>query len=220
MSFQFSDIGVFIWDFDGTLYRSNSEFWREIRQAEYQLIMGHTGWAYEKTVEEFGKLYKKVMHSATAVVAHLAKIPLIQATTEVEHYFDRTKYVRYDERLVELFSKLQQYRHLILANGTLDSYKKTLAVMGLHSEIFEEIVTPEVVGTTKPSKDGFKHILRKTGLSPSCHLMVGDREAVDLMPARELGMKTCLVWSNVPSQMAGVTIPTIYALEELFTQKI
>ena len=49
-----------------------------------------------------------------------------------------------------------------------------------------------------------------TGLPPEAHVMIGDRELVDLKPAKTLGIKTCLVWSDVPSDVADVTLSTVY----------
>ena len=46
------------------------------------------------------------------------------------------------------------------------------------------------------------------------HLMIGDRDPVDLAPAQALGMHTCLVWTDTPGQHADITIPTTYDLEQ------
>ena len=52
--------------------------------------------------------------------------------------------------------------------------------------------------------------MKKTGLPAAAHIMIGDREAVDLAPAKMLGMKTCLVWSDSASLVADVTLKTVY----------
>jgi len=79
------------------------------------------------------------------------------------------------------------------------------------------MVTSETVGTTKPHEAGFRYILAKTKLPPAQHLMIGDREAVDIVPAKKLGMKTCLVWSQVQSQIADITLPTVYDLGKVLS---
>ena len=52
--------------------------------------------------------------------------------------------------------------------------------------------------------------MKKTGLPPEAHLMIGDRELVDLAPAKNLGMHTCLVWSDKKSTIADATLLTVY----------
>ena len=79
------------------------------------------------------------------------------------------------------------------------------------------MVTAETVGTVKPHPEGFRYILGKTGLPPEQHLMIGDREAVDLVPAKQLGMHTCLVWSEKKSAVADITLATVYDVVRLLS---
>ncbi len=207
---KFTDIRVLIWDFDGTFYPPNPELFAKVREAELHIIRDHTGWTEEKTEAEFYKKYKKIIKSATAVAAHLSGITIAEAAVEMEKYFDRREFLSRDEKLIAMFAKLKRFRHFTLANGVIAKHKETLAVLGIAPNIFEEMVTSETVGVTKPDEEGFKYIMRKTGLPPAAHLMIGDREAVDLVPAKALGMKTCLVWSDKKSDVADVTVPTVY----------
>ncbi|OGG29684.1 hypothetical protein A2973_00300 [Candidatus Gottesmanbacteria bacterium RIFCSPLOWO2_01_FULL_49_10] len=209
---KFHDIAVLIWDFDGTLYKPNPALFAAVRQAEYRTIMAHTGWTKEHTIEAFEKLYKKVYSSATETVARIVGIPTEDAAVEMENYFDRRDFLKRDDRLIELFQKLKSYRHIILANGVIARHKETLKVLGLPAKTFELMVTSEVVGKTKPHPEGFQYILNYTKLPSKEHLMIGDRDLVDLAPARALGIKTCLVWSDKPSAHADITLPTIYDL--------
>ena len=91
--------------------------------------------------------------------------------------------------------------------------KKIIKITGLNANIFTGIVTSEKVGVNKPELKGFQYILNKTQLSADEHLMIGDREEVDLVPAKKLGMKTCLVWSNKKSEIADITVKDVYAIK-------
>lgn len=213
---MFLDVRVLIWDFDGTLFKPNQNLWHDIREAEYRTILSHTGWSREKTVEEFAKLYKIVYPSATEVAAALAGITIAEAVVEMEEYFDRRKYLTRDEKLIALFVKLKHFRHFTLANGAIARHKQALEVLGVRPEVFEEMITSEVVGVTKPHEAGFLYILKKTQLPASQHLMIGDRETVDVIPAKALGMKTCLVWSEQATSAADVTLPNVYNVVDLF----
>lgn len=213
---KLSEIKVLIWDFDGTFYKPNPALFHAVREAEYRVIMEHNSWTREQAVEAFEKLYKKVYPSATETVARIVGISTADAAIEMENYFDRRNFLSRDERLIELFKKLKDYRHIILANGVIARHKETLKVLGVPSETFELMVTSEVVGFTKPHPEGFQYILNYTKLPPPAHLMIGDREKVDLEPAKKLGMKTCLVWSDKKSTIADVTLSNVYQVATLF----
>ncbi len=211
----FPDVKVLIWDFDGTFYKPNPELFRDVRESEYRAIMDLTGWTRGKTIEEFHKLHKVTIQSATAVVSKLCNISIAAAATESEKYFDRRKYLHRDPRLIEMFEKLKHFRHFIFANGVIAHHKETLDVLGIPAGTFEEFVSSETVGVTKPDPAGFLYIMKKTGLVPKAHLMIGDRELVDLVPAKALGMHTCLVWSDTQSTVADVTLPSVYDVVQL-----
>ncbi|MBI3559765.1 HAD family hydrolase [Candidatus Gottesmanbacteria bacterium] len=211
---KFNGIKVLIWDFDGTFYKPNPALFAATREAEYRVIMAHTGWTRELTLEAFEKLYKKVYPSATETVGKIVGISTADAAVEMESYFDRRDFLARDERLIKLFKKLKGFRHIILANGVIARHKETLKVLGVPTKTFELFVTSEVVGKTKPHPEGFRYILNYTKLPPGEHLMIGDRDLVDLAPARALGMRTYLVWSDSPGKHADLTIPTVYEMSK------
>ena len=207
MGQKLSGIKVCIWDFDVTLYRAAPAFHREVLEAAYRVIMEHRGWDKEKTIQEFHNLYKVTTPSSTETAAKLAHIPVAQAAIEVEWYKDRTQYISRDEKMIALFSSLRRYRHYILTNSVLDTIIPALKILGIPQKTFTAIVTSEVVGVAKPQPDGFQYIMQKTGLPAAAHLMIGDREAVDLAPAKSLGMRTCLVhWGETKPQTDCVDI--------------
>lgn len=215
-----SSVRVLIWDFDGTLYRPNKELWQVIREAEYRVIMEKNGWDHARAEAEFTKLYKKVTPSATQTVGRLTGTTTTEASLAMEKYYDRRKYVTRDEKLVQLFKTLSSFRHFILANGVRARLEETLVLLGVPKETFEEIVTSEISGENKPSDKGFLYIMKKTNLPPESHLMIGDREQVDLVPAQRLGMKTCFVaWNtnDLQTHAADTIIATVYEIERLFS---
>ncbi|MEK9143336.1 MAG: HAD family hydrolase [Patescibacteria group bacterium] len=209
---KLSGIKILIWDFDGTLFKPNENFFAAVREAEFQVLSKHTGWDRNKTEEEFKKVYKVLYPSATQTIGILSGITTAQAAQEMEDLFDRRNFVARDEKLISLFSHLKRYRHIMFGNGIIAKHKETLPVLGIAPETFELYVTSEIVGKTKPSPDGFQYILNYTKLPASAHLMIGDRDLVDLAPAKALGMKTCFVWNDTKSIHADVTLPQIYDL--------
>jgi putative hydrolase of the HAD superfamily len=219
MDSRFKDVRVLIWDFDGTLYRPNQNLWHAIREAEYRVIMEKNEWDHARAQEEFNKLYKKVTPSATQTVGRLTGMSTTEASLIMEKYYDRRDYVARDERLVQLFTSLSSFTHYILANGVRFRIEETLALLGVPKETFEEIVTSEISGENKPSDKGFLYIMKKTNLLPPAHLMIGDREKVDLEPAKKLGIKTCLIaWDGVTMEEGSnydVTVAHVYDVATL-----
>lgn len=212
MDARFSSVKVLIWDFDGTFYKPIDALWRDIQAAEIRVICEHTGWTPEKAKEEFMKLHRLVIPSATETVAHLCGVSTPEAAKAFEAYYDRTKYVKRDEKLIELFEKLSSFTHYILANGYSPKLRETLKVLGLPEKTFVEIVTSETVGVNKPHEAGYRYIMEKTGLPASAHMMIGDREIVDLQTAKALGMRTCLVWNPQTTEIPDVVLSTVYEI--------
>lgn len=212
---KFTGIEVIIWDFDGTFFRPNQKLWDVVRASEYRTIINHTGWPMEKAIQKFKKYYKIVTPSATETVAYLCCITTSEAAREMEEYFDRRQFVEKDDRLVRMFRCLDHFDHYILANGVKKKLEETLVALGLSPGFFKEIITSETVGVNKPGDKGFRYILEKTHVVASQHLMIGDREAVDLAPAKKLGMRTCLVWSDAKKTVADIVLPTVYNVAEI-----
>lgn len=215
---KISGISVCIWDFDGTLYRQQSALWDDIRASEIRVVMEHTGWTIEKAKEEFGKIYNVVTPSGTKTTSMLAHISNAQASIETSRYTDYRKYLTPDPKLNAMFSRLSGFAHYMLVNGSQDSVSRGSALLGLDMSVFTEVVTSEIVGETKPGTKGFLYIMEKTGLPAGYHIMIGDREAVDLVPAKSVGMRTCLVsWGVTKLQTDCVDNVTeeIYTVPEL-----
>lgn len=207
---KMQNIEVCIWDFDGTLYKQVPELWDQIHQTEIDVIAVHTGWTTQKAKEEFYKIYKVETPSGTTTVSRITGISHADASRETSARTDYATYLHPDPKLNEMFTQLSGYRHFMLINGSQESVARGLTLLGVDKDIFEEIVTSEIVGETKPSIKGFQYILDKTGVPAVRHLMIGDRELVDLAPAKSLGIKTCLVWSDTESAVADVTLPSVY----------
>lgn len=211
---QFSGVKVLIWDFDGTFYQPNPDLFLAVRESEYRTIMELTHRTREEAVSEFEKLFKKVTPSATQTVAKICNISTTRAAHIMEEYYDRRKFLSRDEKLISMFTKLSGFIHYILANGVREKIEETLQVLGIPVQTFTQIITSEVSGENKPDDRGFRYIMNKSGLTAPAHLMIGDRESVDIVPAKNLGMHTCLVWSDTKSDVADLTLPTVYKLPD------
>lgn len=220
-NFSAEEIKVLVWDFDSTLYRPQVELFNAVREAEYRVIQSHTSWSHEKTESEFKQRHKIVTPSGTQVTADLAHIGIVAATRETESYFDRRKFLNKDFKLIALFQKLTNFQHILVPNGIRENVCETLEVLGVPQSTFQSIITPELTGVTKPNSKPFEFVLLATKLPASAHLMIGDRVEVDLLPAKQIGMRTCWVsWKKeAPTEKrVDLAISEIYDVEKLFTQ--
>jgi FMN phosphatase YigB (HAD superfamily) len=217
-----SDIKVCIWDFDGTLYPLTPDATHAMEEEQYAAIMRYKHWSREKAKQEFWKVYPAVTTSGNAAVGIVCGIPTVVAARESETNYDRLKFVHYDPKLIEMFKKLKGFRHFILGNGVRTKLEIAARGLGIPDGTFEEIVTSEVTGVNKPETNGYLYIIKKSGYKPEEHLMIGDREVVDLAPAKKVGMHTCLVtWGTAypelsrPGLNVDVTVPTVYDIADI-----
>jgi HAD superfamily hydrolase (TIGR01549 family) len=108
---------------------------------------------------------------------------------------------------------LAEYTQLVVTNTSKEGTFRTLKLLGIDSSLFMAIITADDVSASKPNPESFLKALKLTKAPPSSHLSIGDREAVDIAPARKLGMKTMIVWGQ--SQLADSSAATIYDVGEL-----
>jgi HAD superfamily hydrolase (TIGR01549 family) len=215
MDVPLSGVNVIIWDVDGTLYPPTRDVIDAVLESAYCTIEKHKGWTRTQTIQEFQKVHGVSTQSQTEAVARICQIPTLVAAQETDRFFDRTRFIAKDQKLVTLFESLAGFRHFILGNGAQKTIAQGIKALGLDRSVFDEIVTSETVGVNKPEENGFRYIMEKTGLPASEHLMVGDRENIDLVPAKKLGMRTCLVWARKRSTVADITLPTVYDLTQV-----
>jgi FMN phosphatase YigB (HAD superfamily) len=212
MDSRFKSIKVIAWDLDGTLYRLNDQIWQVMHAAQYRVISNHLKISLEQAKIEHQKIYPAICKSSQQAVAQICHIGVVQALQESEFYYDRTDFVSRDDQLVDLFSKLFGFRHIMFVNGWQIREEPVLYKLGLDPKIFETWITPIVSGVLKPDAGHFQAILNYTHLLPEEHMIVGDREDVDLINGVKIGMHTALVWSNVPGKFAEITLPSVYDL--------
>lgn len=208
-------VRVLIWDVDGTFYPATEQVVRSVNDSAISSICEVMKWPREKAITEFNKVHGKITISQTEAVSIICNITTAEAANLTDKYLNRLQYIKKDPQLIALFEKLNNFQHYILGNGAQKPIEEGVKALGLNPSIFKEIVTSETVGVNKPNDNGFRYIMEKTGLPAAAHLMIGDRERVDLAPAKALGMHTCLVWAVKPSLIADVTVPNVYDVAQI-----
>jgi len=206
-------IKVLVWDLDGTLYHGTSEIRNEIHSNVIKLISKKKKVSLEKAEELFWKKYKKVGSSTKTMMQLGVDDKVIFSGKWYSEA--QLKGIKKDEDLILMFKKLANYRHIVNTNGIYSSSVEKLRKLGLALNTFEKIFTnADMFKVLKPDLLPFKEVLKYTGLEPQEHLFIGDRDETDLVPAKKLGMKTCMVWRQ--SEIADISLDSVYDLTESF----
>jgi HAD superfamily hydrolase (TIGR01549 family) len=82
----------------------------------------------------------------------------------------------------------------LFTNLKIVSLKETLSIINLPEKWFTHLLTGDDVRERKPDLEGFYKIIKLSRLKPAEILYVGDRERADIIPAKKVGLKTCLVY--------------------------
>ncbi|OGG01915.1 hypothetical protein A2Z33_01605 [Candidatus Gottesmanbacteria bacterium RBG_16_52_11] len=210
------EIRLLAWDFDGTLYRLNQPQQRAIHLAQMKVITEKTGQTLKQAEAAHRRLYPGETPSGTEAVARICGISRVAAVLETEKYYDRSKLLVPDARLAAMFKRLRHLRHVMFVNGKKDTLVAAIRKLGVDPGIFETFVGPETTGVLKPDPAAFRALLAYSGLPAGAHLVIGDREQVDLAQARKTGMKTCLVWSDAAAKTADWVLQTVYDVPHIF----
>jgi HAD superfamily hydrolase (TIGR01549 family) len=78
---------------------------------------------------------------------------------------------------------------------------------------FDPIMTGKEIGRAKPHPNGFLKILSRWNLEPNEVLMVGNDVDCDILPAKELGLKTAFI--DREGKVAGEADYNISSLEAI-----
>ena len=217
MDKKLENIKILVWDVDGTLYQSIPELWLMMEKRQYQLLSRVKKISFTAAKELLMKK-KKIYKSATKSLVKLGCGEIADVARKIDI---RGKHglIKKDLILLEMFKKLKKFRHLVLTNrahkGALEVLR-ALGVADLKWRVFERIYSAtEDFSAAKPDLVVFERVLAYTKLLADQHLMIGDRVEVDLMPAKKLGMKTCLVWGKSNDKSIDISIPRVYDIVKI-----
>ncbi|HEY4522056.1 MAG TPA: HAD family hydrolase [Candidatus Paceibacterota bacterium] len=81
----------------------------------------------------------------------------------------------------------------IFSNSRLDA---TLPTLDIQLGWFTHILGPDVVKNPKPALDGFHKMVELSNVPAEAILYIGDDVEKDLVPAKQVGMQTGLLWKE------------------------
>jgi putative hydrolase of the HAD superfamily len=182
-----------LFDLDGTLYRSDI-IRQKFAEAAYNTIARLRNISLESAhvlVEERRAELQKAQGSGVPYTLTLRSlgIPIEQWHRENIAFFDPRDYLNKDETLKRVLATLKkQYRLAVLTNNNDVQTERILEALDLHG-VFDHVFTYNTFKLLKPDPEFFKKAVTALNVRPTECLVVGDRFAIDLTPARELGMQ-------------------------------
>ncbi len=207
------------WDLDDTLYSYNKEYHHKKNEALVRryadlkkIDINDANNQYKNDIERYGsssKLFREVFGFDNLY------------SQSILNTVNRMEFIKYDPSTIHVVNYLNtiSVSQSIISNSTYDQIETTLEILKLNRNSFVNIISSSFEGFPKPSIDCFLKIIQISLLNPSEILYIGDREKVDIIPATQVGLKTCLVNNetniNIKS-IANIRIDSIKNILEHF----
>ena len=197
-----------IFDLDNTLY-DFSKVWKISNKLVFEYL------EYDKltTYEEFFKLYKSVNNKLVKevlkgnlkiielrnkrLILTLEQFGLTLTVEDCNFYYEKQfeyilESITPDEEVNLKIRQLQdKYNMIILTNGKSYEQRMKLKKLGLEN-IFKLYISGET-HISKPKEKAFLNVLETEGILAVETMMIGDSLYHDIVPAKKLGLKTCLI---------------------------
>lgn len=185
-----------IWfDVEGTLTIRSEEFNKAHNQLRYQTYAEITGKPIGNILKkEFEKLYS--IHGSNSAVFR----SLGCSSDFWQKQFNKLDKAKFYQPVKTVYSTLKKLKKIvpisIFTNLKSDEIDKILKIINVEKQWFHYVLSGDDIKERKPALDGFYKIIKQSKLPSTQILYVGDRMQVDILPAKQVGIKTCLVWGK------------------------
>ena len=186
-----------IFDIDGTLY-DNDTYARGQISVLVERLAQHRGEPVDQTwrsVESWRDRHQ-ASHGVRQSIGNTFLafgIPIETSVRWREELIHPELYLDRDERLRETLLNLSvRYALLALTNNPVSVGRRTLEVLGVE-DLIPVVVGLDTTLKSKPETAPFLAAAERVGISPAELVSVGDRNDVDIEPARRIGMGAILV---------------------------
>lgn len=202
------------WDLDDTLYPTNQKYLDRKMEELVKEYAKLKKISLEEAKKEYPLVLKKYGSSSRMFPSVFNKPA--NYGQKIQNKVDRRKYLEKDPKINEYFrgfkKKFPEIKHSIISNSDKGQIGLTLKIIGLDKKWFEHIISSTDLGYPKPDPRGYKKMITLTKLKPSQILYVGDREKADVLPAKRLGMKACLVTNKRSPTKADFKVKNLYGV--------
>ncbi|MCM8780821.1 MAG: HAD family hydrolase, partial [Candidatus Omnitrophica bacterium] len=186
------DTTLIIFDLDGTLY-NEPNLSRAYEDARWNFISEKLGINPKEAEIRFENIRKSNPSLTAGEVLQQMRLNLQEWDDYKDSYINPEIYLRPDLRLQKVLAYLSaRYTLVIFTHNSLSQTQKILERLGIIN-YFRRIFTSAILGFRKPNPESFKAIARIMDTSPNLCISIGDREEIDIIPARQAGMQALLV---------------------------
>jgi len=197
-------------DVSETLLIRDDEFNKQLQELRHNLYKDATGAIDPKT--DYESAYEKA-GSHSAVFSQLG-LPINYWQSQIHELDDNYTYEpnkAINTTLHTLYDR--KYPLYVCTNRTKIGIMKKLKSIDINTDWFAGFVTNESMSKPKPDQAAFKSVIEIANLPSQQILFVGDRVETDILPAKAVGMQTCIVWSS--SDKADYSAPDFSEILEI-----
>ncbi len=209
MSLEIVSLGF---DLDNTLYDG-----AKTNEAIQDHICGQASTFLDRPYEEIREIFRDHYERTQSASGSLTLmgigsskgVEIVQTSLEEA---DVSPSLERDEKLVGMFDRLsQRYKLFLITSSSKNTASKKLSALGIESSLFSPFLYRD---SPYLRNDGsaFEYVASNHNVSFDSMMFVGDREKVDIIPAKSLGIKTAIV--NATSDEADYQLRNIYELEK------
>ncbi len=180
-----------IWfDFSDTIAHINREVYNAILYSSYAKAVRKEN--NEALKQEFAETLKK--HKSNSAVFASLGLPAGHLADSIAVVDPHELYTLADENIPDVINHLKDRLPVsIFSNNKLNII---LPALGIDTKWFTHILGPETVKNPKPALDGFHKMIELSKAKPSEILYIGDDVHKDLLPAKQVGIVTGLLWKE------------------------
>ncbi len=196
-------------DVERTLYRVTPELEEAHKELRYKTFAD----VLEKersddTDREYERLYQK-LGGNSVIFTHLGKSSNFWAHTLV--HLDITKVLDPDPTIASTIRAIADNIPVSLfSNLNIDRIKDILHFQSIDELMFTHVLTGDDVQHRKPHREGFEKMIELSGVPAGKIIFIGDRVKTDIIPAKKLGMQTCLIYdTSSEADMCADTFETL-----------
>ncbi|MFA5954175.1 MAG: HAD family hydrolase [Patescibacteria group bacterium] len=181
-----------IWfDFSGTLAFTKNERLDRLRYETYSSVVKKP--IDDALILEYETLYKKHSDSNAALFCSLG-FPISYWSDRINSLQASELYTLADNTIPEILRTIQTFVPVSLLSNI--SLKKALPAIGIDQDVFTHIISADTLTEPKPSLQGFYKMIELSNLPAKEILYIGDHVSKDILPAKQLGISTGILWST------------------------
>ncbi len=190
---------VLMFDLDGTLYDCQALLDKQ-REVAIDIIKDHINCDWNQAKQKLDDTQNQMQQSLgyfpsmTAATVEIG-IPLKEYVKSCADRYDGSDFLERDQQLINTLMKLNQHYNLgLVSNNNSTQIGRMLSKLGIEN-FFQLQLGVDTTYYIKPDVRVYEHAMNKLGVLPEECMVIGDRQDIDLKPAKDLGMITMLVSS-------------------------